>query len=362
AGVQITESTQAVWAPGDEWRVAQTPLVDLAATGSGGQSEFFRVRDAARLSDGRLVVANAGTNEVRLYGTDGGFLTSIGRTGQGPGEFERLTSVHSYRGDSIAVFDYWARRLTVLDSAGTVSRTASVEVDGGALRDIHPLPDGRFLLETAAIAAMTGAKGRMRIPAPVLLLSADGAEEDTLAVLRGFDTYVFEGGDARPPLPQQLFIATRGGAVYFGEGEEFEFRTLDLRGALRAIGRLPGYRLAVPQVERDSIRDAMLQQELPARLRPIMEAMAEAVPDRHAAYSGLTVDPTGHVWVQEYTPTVGLSESPRRWLVFDPDGVWLGTVVGPPNFDLYEVGTDYLLGRARDALEVETVQVLRLER
>jgi hypothetical protein len=59
---------------------------------------------------------------------------------------------------------------------------------------------------------------------------------------------------------------------------------------------------------------------------------------------------------------MAVSQQPRNWLVFDPSGVWMGTVELPPNLDLFEVGEDYVLGRSRDEMDVETIRLLRLLR
>jgi hypothetical protein len=362
AGVSISESLQPAWNPGEGWTVDSVPLLDLGAGGSGPEYEFFRIRNAARLPDGRIAVANYGTNEVRLYGPHGRFLWAVGRFGEGPGEFQRLTSVRPYRGDTLLAFDYWARRITLITPSGEVGRVISLLDLNPSLNDLYPLPDGRFLLQTSAITAMAEAQGRMRVPAPLLLLGADGAVVDTIAVALGFETYVFDLGDARPPLPHQLFVTVRDSLAYVAEGETFEYRVLSTDGTLGRIVRLPEYDLLVPDEVRDSLRAEMLGQELPPQLRPSMEAMADAIPDRRPAYSGLVVDPLGYVWLQEFTLSTAASREPRRWLVFDPAGAWMGVVELPPNFDLFEVGEDYLLGRSRDEMDVETIRLLRLLR
>lgn len=93
-----------------------------------------------------------------------------------------------------------------------------------------------------------------------------------------------------------------------------------------------------------------------------MEAMADAIPDRRPAYSGLVVDPLGYVWLQEFRLNTAASREPRRWFVFDPAGAWMGVVELPADFDLFEVGEDYVLGNSRDEMDVETIRLLRLSR
>jgi len=46
--------------------------------------------------------------------------------------------------------------------------------------------------------------------------------------------------------------------------------------------------------------------------------------------------------------------------VFDPDGRFLGSVTLPARFTSYQIGSDFILGRWEDELEVEYVEVYDL--
>ena len=48
--------------------------------------------------------------------------------------------------------------------------------------------------------------------------------------------------------------------------------------------------------------------------------------------------------------------------VFDPDGIWLGTVATPRGLRVTEIGTDYVVGVWRDELDVEYIRVYDLEK
>ena len=69
------------------------------------------------------------------------------------------------------------------------------------------------------------------------------------------------------------------------------------------------------------------------------------------------VDPAGRLWIVR-TPLPW--DAARRCDVLDAAGRFLGSVTLPPRFTLFQVGTDFILGRARDADDVEQVQVYRL--
>jgi hypothetical protein len=82
-------------------------------------------------------------------------------------------------------------------------------------------------------------------------------------------------------------------------------------------------------------------------------------------------DATGDLWVQErelahQLPAAGgfqpIVNAASRWSVFDPDGSWLTTVTMPASFRVFEIGDDYLLGLARDAIGVEQVRVYHLSK
>ena len=50
---------------------------------------------------------------------------TIGRVGDGPGEFRALGEIFQYRGDSIAVVDPRLRRILLLDGEGAIARAVS---------------------------------------------------------------------------------------------------------------------------------------------------------------------------------------------------------------------------------------------
>lgn len=124
-GVTIVESTRPAWDSTDSWLVDPEPVMDLTTTGQGSAHEFFRVQDATRLPNGTYAVADRGANEIRLFTPLGVFIRAAGGPGEGPGEFDRLTSVAFHRGDSLLAYDHWLRRVTIFELAGRGVRTFS---------------------------------------------------------------------------------------------------------------------------------------------------------------------------------------------------------------------------------------------
>src|SRR5688572_2835117 len=68
AGVEIVENRGApAWTSATAWTVADTPSVSIGGNESDSTALFSRVQNAVRLGDGRIVVANGGTRELRFY-------------------------------------------------------------------------------------------------------------------------------------------------------------------------------------------------------------------------------------------------------------------------------------------------------
>lgn len=150
--------------------------------------------------DGNVYAFEGQAAQIRVYDPQGRHLRTIGRRGEGPGEFED-SPVFGVVGDTIWAYDSTLRRVTLFDRRGTVlstSRLDGVVVDlqrPGSIGYVLPrlvLSDGLFLGELIRYTSR-----RTTGPWPV-------GETDTVAVPRvRFDATgaVVDtvGWDTRPP-------------------------------------------------------------------------------------------------------------------------------------------------------------------
>ena len=82
-------------------------------------------------------------------------------------------------------------------------------------------------------------------------------------------------------------------------------------------------------------------------------------PERIPVYRHLILDAERNLWAERYrTPW----EEQPSWYVFDEQGVWLGEVATPPGLHVFEIGSDYVLGRYRDEFDVQSVVMIPLDR
>ena len=132
AGVTIVESHKPAWESGGGWRIGDL-LTSIGIREGPSEYLLFVASDATRLSDGGIVVANSGTSELRFYGPDGRFLTSVGRTGGGPGEFSRehtIRAVARLPGDTLVTWDIYGQRMSLFSPDGAFSRSVRLPASG----------------------------------------------------------------------------------------------------------------------------------------------------------------------------------------------------------------------------------------
>ena len=110
------------------WRVGVQPSLTIGSIDSEGADQLFGVTDAMRQPNGKIVIANSGSNELRVFNPDGSHAGTWGGQGEGPGEFTVYspTAVVSWPGDSVAAPNPWGLRLSIFDMDGNHGRDISL--------------------------------------------------------------------------------------------------------------------------------------------------------------------------------------------------------------------------------------------
>ena len=154
AGVEIVENHEPEHPPGAFWTLGEEPEFVLGGAGSDIGANIWKVRDIARLADGRIAILSQGNHQVFLYEPSGLLSKVIGGRGRGPGEFVRPERMQYLPPDTLAVSDYSMGPVTYFDTAGTVLRTRPIDLartldllpERSAEHPRTPLPDGSFVV------------------------------------------------------------------------------------------------------------------------------------------------------------------------------------------------------------------------
>src|SRR3990172_4075137 len=120
SGVEILESRRPVWGSTPQWTVSDTQIASIGTVDGPVDYQFTQIVGATRFEDSVIAVADAGTNSIRFFGADGKLTQTVGRTGNGPGEFRAMQSLRRSGADSLVLLDRRLSRVTVFDRSGRV--------------------------------------------------------------------------------------------------------------------------------------------------------------------------------------------------------------------------------------------------
>ena len=378
ADIRITENPRPPEGSRLPWRIGPEPSVSIGELEGEEPYMLHGAINFSRLSDGRIVVADHASSEVRMFDASGSHLVSWGGDGEGPGEFLTLTHAAPWPGDSIVAWHTSGLGISVFDSDGSHGRSFVLQSGEEELwrrpRPIAVRSDGTILSINEPENADT---------AVVEIWDGDGALVASLGSHPHTELIVAtnERGSRQlrfPAYGRELVTGQWGDLVVASHTTRYEIRAFRGDGTLARIVR----REHVPRAPTQEDREAYIEEqramwettpvpagieepmrmEIQMRREQVLKSfgstpLAEAFP----AFSTILSDAAGNLWVREYDFPREERPAPL-WTVFDPEGRVLGFIETPKGLRIGQIGEDYILGHFRDELEVEYVQVWALER
>jgi len=359
-GITIVENTDQSWAEGEGWRLSDQPLVTIGVLEGPEEYQLFQAYSAVRLADGRIVVANGGSREMRFYEEDGTFINSVGREGEGPGEFKMLRAIWPARGDSLVVYDYTnSMRISVFGSDGTFGRTFRLDPASTSIPLAQDLIWGNTVVSRSGIYDSDEVTdGLRRDSALYCTHSMDGAVLDTLGRFPGGEMYARSMGQRQSigvsrPYGRRPIAVASSEYWYFGSTDSYQIEGYSHSGSLERIIRRDVANRPVTQELIDEHQRRLRESGNPEVSRMWREI---SLPETMPAHGRMLADADDNLWVQEYR----INDEPERWTVFDPSGRLLGLVDMPAPGRVTEIGSDYVLGIWTDEMDVEQVRLYEL--
>ena len=347
--------------------VSEEPTVVIGDDESDENQWFSRLGDVARMSDGSIVAVDRGSAQIRVYDPDGQHLRTMGRQGEGPGEFENGPfQMWIAAGDTIWAGDYFPWRYNLFSADGEFVR--GVRLDPQFI----PTSSGGGVLENRYTVNSSDKRSRKAdfSVADTMIVEAhdpNGQLIDTLARIPN-GRWGQDDHEALSTfwLPRLFYAGAKvdagGSTVALAYGMNTEVRVLDDEFNLRLIVRWaePGREVTGADV------DAWREDYVENRPRPDFSPMAEAhdatiseerpVAELFPAISSVMVGRDGRIWVRQYDRP----REVRGWLAFEPDGQFLCHLAPLPG-SIREFGSDYVLLRQESELGIQTVQLHRLD-
>lgn len=361
AGVAIAESdhTRPAWGARG-WRFSEAPLVQIGGENAEGPEQLHGVTHSQLLPNGTFAIVSSLGRQVPIFTPDGRHLRTIGRSGEGPGEYRSPWQVFSHGADSLVVVDIY-RSISVFDTAGRFGRRF---VPGGLVGESQGAPLGRFgdgtFLFQLYHNEIQRPPGLQRGKVELVRFSMEGAHLQSFGF---YEEQTYRVGSTQRHIfgPWGKF-GPAGTAFWYGPGDRFDIRLVDLEGVTTRMVRLDLPPRPVTDADVDGFRDRLLERSKGTREERFAQEMAENIEaaDVFPPHDELLVDDLGNLWVQEFQPWD--LRVPRTWHVFDPNGRYLGPLTTPSGFFLYQVRDHHAIGRWNDEFDVEHVRVYRIEK
>lgn len=365
AGIRIIENARPT--EGSRvWQVETMPAVTIGVREGEDHDMLHQVEDAAKLPGGRILIANGGDDELRVFDASGNWLASWGGRGEGPGEFSGLDHVDAWPGDSIVAWSGPGSGILVFDSEGNFGRSFKLETSDDDPMGFYVFP----LAVTTAGSILAGQIPSIFDRVRVEIRDADGRLLSSLGEHPGIEHHRVESvrGSARMVTIYEVIFGPTVAQVPWGDlivhslNSRYEIRAFAWDGTLARIVRRD-HVARPPSAEEIG---AYIDEEVagyPDDVVAVQRERYQSVPvaDNHPAFTSVIVDKLNHIWVEEYE-FPGEERPGSLWTVFDAEGRVLGFVETPEGLEIFEIGEDYILGRWRDELEVEYVQIRELER
>jgi hypothetical protein len=369
-------------------RIRLTEQAQIVSGTAANEPVLHQVSGAIVLSTGDVAVANI-NSEILVFGADGAFRRTVGRSGGGPGEFRFLLDVVRLDDDRILAWDPAQARVTVflqdggLNYACTPQGVDLARVGGGF---VGAFGDGRFVLGgSSAVGAGPGApEGPRSDTIPYLLFDRSGTFVRTIGQFAPKERhYSATSGYRRYLLDTSVHAVVADGLLLTGESDSIVLTRIDSSGAVRSrlsLDRSPRP-VTEPDIEaawRDWVeqravaREQMFAQAMMTMHEDALLAMRERIradvedelPEAKRtiepavflpAYKSIMVGSDGALWLEDYlSPTLKTS----RWILMDAGFSPVGWIELQPNERLLAAGPNTVVILRKDELDIESVVIL----
>jgi len=341
---------------------------------------YFRIRDALLLEDGGAVVATSG-GENRLIFLDslGGIDAIVGRTGQGPGEFQTMHVLFPADSGFVGLFDVRARRLTFASRSGIKREVSTINLaqSGRVLGLVSPTRLVSTAAQRFAVAEHLRDRPGLYAEHNHMIWRVEGdqlvQESPILSIPELPPASVTFSNDNGPrftghlgrsclpeirygPTAQGLWVADPSSATLLRIDSTGSV-VVEVQGSVTGIlseDGLAAFDRSIEELERDygsytraSKQAAREQLGIPGS--PI-----------RSAWSRIEADQTGRVWLERAV----CYEEPdqREWDVFGIDGTKLGVAAIPSAYRVLAVRGDRVLVTDQGPFGVEVLKLLEVTR
>lgn len=321
---------------------------------------FSGLAGAVMQADGGIAVGDAGNNRIVFFDSTGRLQRSIGRLGDGPGEFRQQRWLGRCANGNLAVHDGVHARLNYFSPEGRPLQSDALPVGANFDRMLWCAgSEGRMLMlfDRPRDPVKRGEYFR----APVSVVRIDGPAIDTSLV--GAQEY-YIGDRVRAgstvPLGEDAGSAAAAGRLYVCETLTARCSVFDTSAVRLRSFVVPnrGLTRRVTNSDWQLALERHLDGEPTASSRKIARSVLKEVRPRRQfpKVDRIAGDDDGNLWVRTFD---NFRSSIATWVVVDEHGTPIGLAATDRRLHVLRAGRDYLIGVRYDQDGVEHVEMHR---
>ena len=231
---------------------------------------FSSIRAVAVNDKEDVYIVDAKENHIKMFDKNGDYLKTIGRTGQGPGEFNQITNIQITPENELMVHDRYTRRLIFFSLEGDYLRTVLLKEIQASIINVNP--KGNYLVKTYVFDSPP-----LRFATELKVYSPDLAFIRTIAKDKFWNANV-------PLQPHMALVFLPSDLIICGSRESYEFKILDSEGK------------TVRKVSKDYVPIEINEEEKKKRRL----AQISELPRFFPAFQDFSVDEEGRIFVQTF--------------------------------------------------------------
>lgn len=349
AGVEIVANTIGT---SHTCSLNEPPTFEFGALEGPGVLEH--VTDIGMMSDGAILIADRLASNVKVLDSRGGYSHSIGRQGEGPGEFRRIVSLTVINDTTFAVLDRFTR-LVYFTRDGRFTGYWAPEQPYPNTHLVSAFSDGTVIVATECCTPPSPGFAQRNLI--VIVHDTAGSVVDTVA--RFQSRRLAPLAQTRPPIyVQPLFepranVTLMGDTIIAADGRFPEFRIYDRHGRLLRIVRWNGSDRRITSADVSANREkALSERARSAADTSLIRRSTGKEQELNTIFpelDSLIVSATGQVWVREYPRP---KDENFRWRAFSKSGRHVCDMLLPTNTRPYAVSDRDVLLLVLDELDV----------
>jgi hypothetical protein len=291
-----------------------------------GDFYFGEIYDVAVDTEGDIYVADGQAGHVKVLAPDGTSQDTLGRPGDGPGEFRRPFRLGFTKRDSLYVMD--GRHISVFGPGREFQYRFRAQGATGAPRNMMVPSEGRGAFFAYLPFPKEAAKGARAV---VRHVGSGGGVGDTLLAVR--PRQAGPDGQSIPFSRYSLFDLGPDGALHHAWNDSLRVTTYSQTGERQRVVEIPFDPVPVSTEEQKAA--------LSDRPEEDRAALREHMPDTKPAFDRFRTDDEGRYWFRRPTAT----PDSMVWWVATPDEKQVVTKTLPSEVEIMTVKDGRAYGR-----------------